>query len=90
MVITQGEPGDAFFVIADGVVEIVVDGVRRRMQGAGEHFGELALLRDTARSATVLARTPVTLLTIDRAEFLAGTQPTLTPKSRAIPASPEA
>lgn len=90
VVITQGEPGDAFFVIADGVVEIVVDGVRRRFQGVGEHFGELALLRDVARSATVRARTPLTLLTIDRAEFLAGTQPTFTPKSRAIPASPEA
>lgn len=90
VVITQGEPGDAFFVIADGVVEIVVDGVRRRFQSVGEHFGELALLRDVARSATVRARTPLTLLAIDRAEFLAGTQPTFTPKSRAIPASPEA
>lgn len=64
LVVAQGGPGHAFLVIADGVVDLVVDGAWRRIQGAGG----LTLLR----SGTVRARTPVTLLAIDRAELLTG------------------
>ena len=72
VLITQGEPGDTFYVVADGTVAVDVDGVPRRTQGRGEGFGEIALLRDVPRTATVRAVTPVTLVAVDRDEFLAG------------------
>jgi Na+/melibiose symporter-like transporter len=69
-IVTQGEVGDAFFVIADGEVEVQVDGAFRRREFAGEFFGEIALLRDVPRTASVSAVGPVTVLVIDREEFL--------------------
>ena len=71
-IVTQGEVGDTFFVISDGEVEVQVDGAVRRNQHAGEFFGEIALLRDVPRTASVSAVGPVTVLVIDREEFLAG------------------
>jgi hypothetical protein len=71
-IIAQGEAGDAFHVIGSGQVDVFVDGTYRRTQGRGEYFGEIALLRDVARTATVTATEPVSLLTLDRDEFLAG------------------
>jgi predicted MFS family arabinose efflux permease len=71
-IISQGEAGDAFHVIGSGHVEVFVDGAYRRTQGSGEYFGEIALLRDVPRTATVTATEPVSLLTLDRDEFLAG------------------
>jgi len=71
-IVTQGEVGDSFFVIADGEVEVQVDGAVRRSQHAGDFFGEIALLRDVPRTASVSAVGPVTVLVIDREEFLAG------------------
>jgi MFS family permease len=71
-IVTQGEVGDSFFVIADGEVEVQVDGRFRRTQNAGEFFGEIALLRDVPRTASVSATGPVTVLVIDREEFLVG------------------
>jgi MFS family permease len=71
-IVRQGEPGDTFYVIADGTVEVQVDGAVRRQEGAGEFFGEIALLRDVPRTATVTALTPVTTLALDREDFLSG------------------
>jgi hypothetical protein len=70
-IVTQGEPGDAFYVIDDGEVDVEVDGALRRRMGAGEFFGEIALLRDVPRTATVSAAGPVTALVIGREPFLA-------------------
>ena len=67
-VIRAGETGQEFFVIADGTVEIVEYG---RRQGPGSAFGEIALLRDIPRTATVLAATDVSLLALTRAAFIA-------------------
>ena len=71
-IVTQGEVGDTFFVIADGEVEVQIDGAVRRSQHAGEFFGEIALLRDVPRTASVSAVGPVTVLVIDREEFITG------------------
>ena len=69
-VVRQGDVGDAFFVLADGEVEVDVDGVFRRRQGPGEFFGEIALLRDVPRTSTITAAGPVTALAIEREAFL--------------------
>jgi CRP-like cAMP-binding protein len=65
-VIATGQPGDRFFVVEDGVVEI-----EGTTFGPGESFGEIALLRDVPRTATVTASTDVILQTLGREEFLA-------------------
>jgi predicted MFS family arabinose efflux permease len=70
-IVTQGDSADAFFVIADGEVEVRVDGTFRRREGSGEFFGEIALLRDAPRTATVTALRPVNALVIGRDHFLA-------------------
>jgi MFS family permease len=69
-IITQGDDGHDFYVIEDGTVEVRRNGdvlVRRRV---GEFFGEIALLRDEPRMATVEAVTPVGVLVLGRDEFL--------------------
>ena len=69
-VITQGDHGDRFYLIDDGEVEVIEDGVFKRNQGAGEGFGEIALLRDVARTATVRASRTTRLLALDREHFI--------------------
>ncbi len=70
-IVRQGDRGDAFFVIEDGHVDVFEHDVHRRVEGPGEHFGEIALLRDVPRTATVRAKSPVDLLVLERHEFLA-------------------
>jgi MFS family permease len=67
-VITAGEPGTEFYAIADGEVEIVEYG---RTQGPGSGFGEIALLADVPRTATVRALTDLELWSLDRRSFVA-------------------
>jgi MFS family permease len=70
-VITQGDQGDRFYIIESGEVEVFQDGNRRRSQHAGESFGEIALLRDEPRTATVQATEPTQLLALERESFIA-------------------
>jgi CRP-like cAMP-binding protein len=56
----QGESsGVAFFVIAEGEAAVIVDGTRVDTMGPGEHFGELAMISQRERMATVEALTPM-------------------------------
>jgi predicted MFS family arabinose efflux permease len=74
VVVRAGDPGDAFYVIAAGSFEVEVgvdaEGGRRRRLGPEASFGEVALLRDVPRSATVRAATDGRLLRITRGRFL--------------------
>jgi MFS family permease len=70
VVFEQGAPGDSFYVVADGEVDVAIDGKHVRREARGESFGEIALLRDTPRTATVTATEPTTLIAIDREPFL--------------------
>jgi len=69
VVIRTGEPGDRFYMVADGALE-VTDGVHARAR-RGDFFGELALLRDIPRTATVIATTRSRLYALEREDFLA-------------------
>ena len=67
--ITQGEPGDRFYAIASGRAEVVRDGAPVGSLGKGRFFGEVALLRDVPRTATVTPSTPMRLFALDRDGF---------------------
>ena len=69
-IITAGEIGDRFYVILAGEVEVTTAAGGRRRQRAGDAFGEIALLRDIPRTATVTAIVPTELLALDRGPFL--------------------
>jgi CRP-like cAMP-binding protein len=70
-IVIQGQFGDAFFVIDEGHVQVEVDAVACQRMAPGEFFGEIALLRDAPRTATVRALGPVRVLTMERDQFLA-------------------
>ena len=53
----EGRSGAGFFVIADGEAEVTSHGQHRRDLGPGDHFGEIALITDTDRTATITAKT---------------------------------
>jgi hypothetical protein len=69
-IIRQGDVGDRFHLILTGEVEVTVDGRPVRHEGPGESFGEIALLRDTPRTATVRAVRDTELLSLARDPFL--------------------
>lgn len=69
-VVEQGDTGDTFYVIDAGRAEVVGDGAVVRTIGPGEAFGEIALLHDRPRTATVRATTDLELVVLDRDVFL--------------------
>ena len=56
-VTTEGQGGVGFFVIEDGTAKVTVGGEDRRTLGSGDYFGEVALLTDSPRTATIKADT---------------------------------
>ena len=71
VVMAEGEVGDRFHLIVEGTAAVSVDGVVRTTLGPGDGFGEIALLRDVPRTATVTAVGPMRTVTLSRDEFLA-------------------
>lgn len=81
-VVVEGDRGDRFFVIAEGRVRVSRDDEVLRELGPGQWFGELALLRDIPRTASVTAETQVALWAIERDSFLAAVG--AAPRSREV------
>jgi CRP-like cAMP-binding protein len=69
-VITEGEPGDLFYVVETGALTASYQGQVLSQQGPGDPFGEIALLRDVPRTATVVADEASVLYTLERDTFL--------------------
>lgn len=66
----EGKRGQEFFVIMDGEAEVTRKGKRVATCGPGEFLGEIALIEDVPRTATVTAKTPIRFFVITRQSFL--------------------
>ncbi len=78
-IMREGEPGDCYYAIVDGRVDILQGSKAISTLGRGDGLGEIALLRDGRRTASAKAATPVTAFSLDRQSFLVavnGHQPT--------------
>ena len=65
----QGQFGYEFFVVEEGRAEVLKDGTRIAELGPGDFFGEIALLEEQRRTASVVARTPMRLVVMHRRDF---------------------
>lgn len=70
VVIREGEDGDSYHVIVSGRADVTVHGVHRPGLGPGQGFGEIALLREGPRTATVVAVDNLTTVSLGREDFL--------------------
>jgi hypothetical protein len=69
-VIRQGEVGDRFYIVAEGAADVSVDGRQVRRLQPGESYGEIALLRDVPRTASVTASGDLVTFTLERDAFI--------------------
>jgi len=72
VVVRQGDPGDKFYAMASGTaeVDVSIDGqTKTRRLGQGDYFGEIALLQNVPRTATVRALDPLTTYVLSREDF---------------------
>ena len=65
----EGELGQEFFVILEGEAEVTKNGEHLATRSTGEFFGEIALLQEAPRMATVTARTPLRFFVLTRKDF---------------------
>jgi len=70
VVVREGTDADRFYVIESGLVEVTQNGAVLRREEAGDFFGEIGLLRDVPRTATITAVEDTVLLALERADFL--------------------
>jgi MFS family permease len=70
-VFAQGDPGDRFYVIADGTASVEIDGTEKTRLAVGDFFGEIALLRDVPRTATIVATDALRVFGLERDDFIA-------------------
>jgi ATP-binding cassette subfamily B protein len=70
-IIREGDPGDRFYILVRGKAEVVKGEKRVAVLSDGDYFGEIALLSDQPRNATVRSLTPCVCLTLQRAQFSA-------------------
>jgi MFS family permease len=70
VVIRAGDAGDRFYIVGDGELDVDVEGSHRTLHRA-DYFGEIALLRDVPRTATVRANVDTNLYALQRGDFLA-------------------
>ena len=68
-IVSAGEPGHGFYLIVDGRVDVKRGDRTIRTLGPGDYFGELALIRETPRTATVVAKDTTTCLVLTRWDF---------------------
>jgi len=69
-IVKSGEPGDSFYVILEGEAKVVNESVRTINRVLpGDYFGEISLIDGGPRTATVIAETPMTVLTLERSGF---------------------
>ena len=69
MLVEQGAQGDTFYVVSSGQFDVVIDGELKHAIGPGRFFGEIALLLDVPRTASVIARTPGRVFQLGRDGF---------------------
>jgi CRP-like cAMP-binding protein len=68
-VVEQGTPAVNFYILTDGLLEVLVDGQPKNTLKAGDSFGDIALLQETTRTATVRTMTPCQLWVVNRSSF---------------------
>jgi ATP-binding cassette subfamily B protein len=70
-IVSEGDPGDRFYILVRGKAEVLKASKRAAVLQDGDYFGELALLSDRPRNATVRSLTPCVCLTLQRDHFRA-------------------
>ena len=76
VIVREGEAGDCMFVILEGEVDVSAAGRVVTQLGAGSLFGEMSMINDEPRSATVTAKTQLRLVPITRRRFIFLTEQT--------------
>lgn len=71
VIVRQGDPGVGFFLIVEGIVEVTHDTHKIRDMGPGEFFGEMALMEERIRTATVTSKARTRCLQLVRWDFRA-------------------